>query len=776
MANIDPTISPEEFEALDDATKAEWRANLSELGQAACEYCEMGFAIIPIHPHGKTPAIKAWQDNATTDWNVACYYWTKRPQDNIGIVTGAPSGGLFVIDVDCDESKGGDDNLWDYEKDHGKLPETMCADSGSGRGGKHYYYKASRPIKTQATSLCIDVRGDGGYIIAPPSIHPSGGEYYWDLGPDDDYEPAEADESVFAFLAFLDSLDDGSKDENGRFKLPDVIEKGQRNDLLMRYGFSLRAQGFDDDMLLAELQSVNASRVKPPLPDHEVQAIAKSVCRKKPGYSKELLKRIEAAKKSALKKANAVTRQQRTFSVQKWKERQAAAEAVHAEPNRFDGAPIHPLDFMPNGKFLHNCVAVDMTARFHFAIADGTPTTWTGKTYATGWNPPMQALREYKHGVNERERKEVQSYLQTYAPEVEFADAKFIAFANGNLDVTTGILYPPSPAVRVPNIIPHEYHADARSDVFEKFLDDVSCHRRAVMLNLLEIIGVCMSRDVKLTRKCFFLVNAQGRNGKSTYVNMLRNILGTDNVCTIKPQNLGERFTPHYLMGKLANLADDIPASLVDKKSTSVLKQSVSGDAVEYEIKNGPKGFFRPYATHVFIANTMPRLGDATGGMIDRLHPVEFAAHFEGSSDNTQLGKELATEEVAQAAIAAGIEQLRKIYERGGALTQTQYSDHEKAQIELDNDNALRFLADEGLDADTLDGWPTKAIYARYEAWCESEGIWSAKHSQNGLTRHVCTKLGITNHRMSHRDDNRCTAYCSVRNCNDRRCMTYCKK
>ena len=99
---------------------------------------------------------------------------------NVGIATG---DGLVVVDVD--ERHGGGDALHGLERRHGPLPETACVKTGG--GGEHYFYATAAVIRNSAGVLApgIDTRGVGGYIVAPPSRHPSGRRYEWDLNPDD---------------------------------------------------------------------------------------------------------------------------------------------------------------------------------------------------------------------------------------------------------------------------------------------------------------------------------------------------------------------------------------------------------------------------------------------------------------------------------------------------------------------------------------------------------------------------------------------------------------
>ena len=131
--------------------------------EAALTYAEMGLAVFPLKPRDKTPLTRHGCKEATTDKCQIKKWWARLESANIGIATGSIRGGLVVVDLDIDEQKGldGYEMLVDWERDNGKLPETVSCITG--RGGYHYYFRTSEVIKNRAGVLeGIDVRGEGG--------------------------------------------------------------------------------------------------------------------------------------------------------------------------------------------------------------------------------------------------------------------------------------------------------------------------------------------------------------------------------------------------------------------------------------------------------------------------------------------------------------------------------------------------------------------------------------------------------------------------------------
>ena len=151
------------------------------LKEAALFYAQQGLAVFPLKPRSKQPATNTGFKAATTDPDRIAEWWDQHPDSNVGIATGKVSGGLVVIDLDIDEDKGknGYEVLKDWQREHGALQETAMVITG--RGGYHYYYRDSGTWRNR-TGLYegVDIRGDGGYVVAPPSVHENGRRYEWE--------------------------------------------------------------------------------------------------------------------------------------------------------------------------------------------------------------------------------------------------------------------------------------------------------------------------------------------------------------------------------------------------------------------------------------------------------------------------------------------------------------------------------------------------------------------------------------------------------------------
>lgn len=260
---------------------------MNECLEAAIKYAtKYHWAVFPVSPQTKKPLTPHGCKDAKKSVGPIRAWWKKWPTASVGIATGSISG-LIVIDEDLDEDKGLDGvaevSIW--ERAHGELPETARVITG--RGGSHLYYSyAGDDIKNRTGVLeGVDVRGEGGYVVAPPSIHPNGTEYVWEDDPED-VGITPLDDHVRSFLA----IGEEEKRQENEFKLPTQIQPGERNDSLFRLACSLQAQGLPDAAILAAVNKTNQENCVEPLSDKEVEIIVSSALR----YNKGELKVVSA--------------------------------------------------------------------------------------------------------------------------------------------------------------------------------------------------------------------------------------------------------------------------------------------------------------------------------------------------------------------------------------------------------------------------------------------------------------------------------------------------
>lgn len=254
----------------------------------ALKYADNGWHVLPLHgivngqctcglnckSPGKHPITKNGLKDASVDPDQITAWWTDHPSANIGLATGSQSN-LWIIDVDNKHSVEvgnilvgqGDLSIREIENEHGPIPEGRYVDTGG--GGRHYYFAFSDGCGGNRTGIRdgIDVRGEGGYVVAPPSVHVSGHVYQWG---NQDVLPGAAP-------GWLVALAHQERNPGEDFGPDDLIVEGSRNAYLHALGARYRReQGFTDWQLFGLLMAHNHHQCSPPLTSDEVRQIARN--------------------------------------------------------------------------------------------------------------------------------------------------------------------------------------------------------------------------------------------------------------------------------------------------------------------------------------------------------------------------------------------------------------------------------------------------------------------------------------------------------------------
>ena len=258
------------------------------LKAAALDYAARGWAVFPLRPHDKTP-LRSAEDggrgclDATTDAAVIQAWWQKTPGANVGIATGAASS-LVVIDLD--QKDNGRANFEDLKRKHGRVQPSVVAVTGN---GWHLYFRYAPGIrcsvgKNGGIAPGIDIRSDGGYVAAPPSLHPSGRRYRWapDYGPSAVPVSAAPDWLIDAARNAPGTATDNpvASPERHRDLFAAGVAEGGRNAAVAQLaGYFLRK--YVDPLLTLDLLRLwNAHRCRPPVDDDELVRTVASICKR----------------------------------------------------------------------------------------------------------------------------------------------------------------------------------------------------------------------------------------------------------------------------------------------------------------------------------------------------------------------------------------------------------------------------------------------------------------------------------------------------------------
>jgi len=245
---------------------------MSNLLKIAKALVEKKWSVIPVSRDSKKPAIpwKTYQENLANEDNLIRWFGVGSNY-NIGLVTGRLSG---IIVIDCDTLEASDG----FVKEYPEASTTLQVVTGR---GIHYYFKYEEGIRNDTGKKLgekIDVRGDGGYVVIPPSIHANGKVYVYrkfDIAN----LPTNLQQKITG-NRFNDTRNDNilPRDKN-----TDLITQGFRNARLTSMAGSMRKAGFDYDSIKYSLHSFNERFCSPSLDSGEIEAIANSVSAYTPG-------------------------------------------------------------------------------------------------------------------------------------------------------------------------------------------------------------------------------------------------------------------------------------------------------------------------------------------------------------------------------------------------------------------------------------------------------------------------------------------------------------
>lgn len=676
----------------------------SPLAEAARDYVERGLAIIPLGVGKKEPVTKSGLNDWTDNPGQIDVWWGQgehagkrgNPRYNIGMACGQVSGGIIAIDLDChSDEANGLDYLRDWEVEHGKLPETWTQITGS--GGKQLFYRAGQDIRNSANGeIGVDVRGNGGYVVLPPSLHPCGDCYEWSISPDD-MDVADADDKVYDFIRAVSKTKKRSDGWNSeKAGIPSEITEN-RNETLFSLGRSFLSRGSGHDEVATLIRSLNATICRPPLPDVEVEKLIGSINSKEPGNAE---------------------RDARNGGV-------TAADIAELESRH---GPLHGSRGGLNSNVLARMVMDRNMAR----IIDGAPAAWTGEHWEFGSHAIGKCCLEIADNAKKADKSEVLSYIMDKAPHVSadnsFDGRHYVQFKNCTFDVMEWREVEPSPSMYITNKLPVELDFTIGPNEADAFLDSIADGDADVVAALKEVMGACMCSKRVLSQSPMLIGRAGGAsgkasNGKSTFLNWLRQILGTENVSSLDISTLGQRFQAGRVVGKLANLGDDIPDGFLKGDELSIFKKLVTGDAIYTDVKNGDGYEFRPTASMVFSMNSVPRLSDTTDGIFRRLAFIPLRRRFAPGTPgfDPDIAAKLSKPDVLKRGAALGLLGLAELIE-AGSLAVIPDMAAEVEEVKQDNDSVTRWLFEECVEVADVDGRPTSKVFNEYYEWCKGAG------------------------------------------------------
>ena len=701
-------------------------AEVKSMKEWALYYAELGLAVFPLAYRNKVPAIEGGCKAATTEKSKIERWWNQNPRYNIGIATGNKSNGLVVIDLDVDKNKGidGYEVLRDWQNKHGELPETW--QSITGRGGYHYFY-IDTITHSNKVGLYegVDIRGEGGYIVAPPSVHPNGNTYEWEQEPKE-YEIAQVDDIVNDFFKGEKQRIDSEHKTN--FKVPELIPEGKRVDTIVRLIASLRTKGLDDDAIKAAVRVENEKRCNPPLKEKELEKAVFPALKRDWQVNSPYYNNFNAMNENDNKYVNEVLKKLNELN------------AVERFPMNDRGS-------------------ADLFATIFKNVSRYNPTKkdwmYYDKTRWTADTEGMRAKRNAKMLADVLVRYSVtaslpddkrQSYIKYAAGMMNYrnrnvmiTDAKDLNFfENTELDKDDFLINCRNCVLDLsedqPKVLEHNadlllskicnasYNPAATCTLWEKTVNEIMQGDTAKIKYLQKMSGRFLTGDTS-EEEFYIFFGATTRNGKSTITEILLYLLG-DYATTISPESLAikankDSRTASPDIAKLAGtrlvVASEPPRRMLF--DSSLVKTLTGRDTVSARFLHENEFQFKPKFKLILNSNYLPVISDKTVFSSNRVKVVPFERHFTEKEQNKHLKEQLQQE--IDGILNWCIQGL-SLYRKEGLEppTAVQIATHEYSE---DSDKIGKFISecleksDENLAA--------KDVYEKYSQWCNDCGL-----------------------------------------------------
>lgn len=393
--------------------------------------------------------------------------------------------------------------------------------------------------------------------------------------------------------------------------------------------------------------------------------------------------------------------------------------------------------FFDEGKFLHDRFGNYMLSNSNILKIDEQPHIYTTDNLYS--NDPSEFEKQMVAKIpslKDAQRKEVYKYIALKCTKKgEFASPRYIGLKNGILDIQSMSELPYTPAMVINNRIDWEYDKDAYSEVLDKTLDKVCCNDPQIRALFEEMVGYSLYR--KNVMQVCFILTGEGKNGKSTILNVIKKFLGKKNYTSLDLRELEDTFKPSELYNKLANIGDDISAKYLD--NSSVFKKVVTGESFIVQRKYGQPFELESYATQIFCANELPQVQDKSDGFDRRIVIMPFNATFSPTDADYDpfIEEKLTSDESMQYLLRIALDGLTRVLTRK-AFTQSAKGEAEKQDYRKLNNNVLEWFENEP----SIENEAVTDVYMAYQVWCNQNGCMPVK--KMNMSKEITRKYGYT--------------------------------
>jgi putative DNA primase/helicase len=653
-------------------------------------FISKGMKIFPCISNKKIPLTVHGYKDASLDGKTINDWWVKYPDANIGMVTGKQSN-LVVVDVDVKNDAGGMDSLKQLQDECGEFNTRMVHTPS---GGLHFYFKYPQDVDTIKNKAGmrpgIDIRADGGYVIAPGSSI-DGNAYEFD---DIDKEISELPQKLLDILTSSKPSANGSVHNEFAVSAGEVllgVEEGGRNDSLFRLASKLR--GEDVPFEIAKSQMLMAAHnCNPPLPNAEALRCLESAYSSYQPNSKNPTDVGNAQRLVSLFGADV----KYVYEFKKW---------IHWDDTRWL--------FDEDGHM--------------FRLAKKTARSISQE--AANENDESRRRRLLQHALKSENKQQLEAMIQVAKTEEGMTisqseldqDKYLLGVANGVVNLRTGGLIDNSKESMITKRGGTSFNPNSECPQWLTFVDEITDHNKELANYLKKIVGYSLTGETK--EQLFFFLHGGGANGKSVFVNVIQDMLSDYSmqtpVSTIMTRGKGS-INNDIARLRGARFVNTTETEEGSRFNESEVKLITGGDIISARFLHQEYFEYRPQFTLWISGNHKPVPGDGYS-IWRRLILIPFNVRFSEDKQDKNLTSKLRNElpGILNWAIEGCLQ-----WQNEGLTTPKVILDATKEyQTEMDRINSWM---EDSCTNDASNNCSTKAsdLYQSYKTWADNNGEW----------------------------------------------------
>lgn len=518
----------------------------------------LNYRVLPLAKGRKVPLISNWTSKATSDEGTVQAWEDSFPGCNWGLATGRGSG-VIVIDID---PRHGGDIQWKRLTLNKKIDTVVCRTGG---GGEHYYFTVPADMAITNASIPgyagIDVRGENGQVVIPPSVHANGTAYEWVAGH------APWDKQPEKLPRWLhQAMTAGSPDDAGH--LGEAMERGNRNNSIFHQALLLARQEAPMEFALTTMKTWRDTSGASDIPDEEIE------------------RTVESAYKRGEQERAA-----RSKSSQRWNDSENADRIVKLYGDRIRYTPgfgwlvWNERFWVPDDEDARiiNLATESMLMLRDEALEESkVPENFKAAVAKAQWAMNSLNIGRLRAAVS---LASTRPSIRVTMGDLDNRDTKFLLnVRNGVIDLRTGELTPHDSSLMITKYIDVDYNPDAKYKFWTRTLELAFDNNQHLVDYMKRAVGYSLTGST--AEQCLFICwGEQGNNGKSTILETLQALLGPysqmSDMKVITSPDMDNRVSSSLAKLPGVRLVSMNEADENQKLSEALVKQITGGDTLQ---------------------------------------------------------------------------------------------------------------------------------------------------------------------------------------------------